>query len=170
MPTRPPDSAVTASVMSDPRLRLLIPLVVAFGFLMEQLDSTIITTAIPQMAQSLHETPVRLSIAITSYVLSLAVFIPISGWISDRYGARNVICAAFAIFTIASALCGLAVNLPMLVALRVVQGIGGAMMTPVGRLILLRSFPKDQLVTAMSYVSIPSLIGPTLGPVLGGLL
>ncbi len=157
-------------VLANPRLKLLIPLVVAFGFLMEQLDSTIITTAIPQMAHSLHETPVRLSLAITSYVLSLAVFIPISGWITDRYGARNVICLAFAVFTISSAICGLATTLPMLVAMRVLQGVGGAMMTPVGRLILLRSFPKDQLVTAMSYVSVPSLVGPTLGPLLGGFL
>jgi len=137
---------------------------------MEQLDSTIITTAIPQMAASLHETPVRLSIAITSYVLSLAVFIPISGWLADRYGARNVICAAFAVFTLSSAVCGLSTSLAMLVAMRVLQGVGGAMMTPVGRLILLRSFPRNQLVTAMAYVSIPSLVGPTLGPVLGGVL
>ena len=164
------EDALDYPAASNPRLRLLIPLVVAFGFLMEQLDSTIVTTAIPQMAHSLHETPVRLGIAITSYVLSLAVFIPISGWLADRYGARNVICAAFAVFTVSSGLCGLATSLPMLVALRVLQGVGGAMMTPVGRLILLRSFPKDQLITAMSYVSIPSLIGPTLGPLLGGLL
>ena len=169
VPSPDPGSS-TPATLRNPRLRLLIPLVVAFGFLMEQLDSTIITTAIPQMAHSLHETPVRLSLAITSYVLSLAVFIPISGWIADRYGARNVLCAAFTIFTLASAICGLATSLPMLVAMRVLQGVGGAMMTPVGRLILLRSFPKDQLVTAMSYVSIPSLVGPTLGPVLGGLL
>ena len=152
------------------RRRWLIPLVVAFGFLMEQLDSTIITVAIPNMAASLHETPVRLSLAITSYLLSLAVFIPISGWIADRFGARSVICAAFAVFTMASAVCGLATNLPMLVAMRVLQGVGGAMMTPVGRLILLRSFPRAQLVRAMSYVSIPSLIGPTLGPIVGGLI
>jgi EmrB/QacA subfamily drug resistance transporter len=168
-PSAPAGDDVPATV-ANPRLRLLIPLVVAFGFLMEQLDSTIITTAIPQMAHSLHETPVRLSVAITSYVLSLAVFIPISGWIADRLGARTVICAAFAVFTIASAICGLATNLPVLVLMRIVQGMGGAMMTPVGRLILLRSFPKKDLVTAMAYVSVPSMVGPTLGPILGGLL
>jgi EmrB/QacA subfamily drug resistance transporter len=137
---------------------------------MEQLDSTIIVVAIPNMAASLHETPVRLSLAITSYLLSLAVFIPISGWIADRFGARSVLCAAFAVFTTASALCGLATNLPILVAMRVLQGVGGAMMNPVGRLILLRAFPRDQLVRAMSYVSLPSLVGPTLGPILGGLI
>ena len=155
---------------SDDRRRWLIPLVVAFGFMMEGLDSTIITVAIPNMAASLHETPVRLSLAITSYLLSLAVFIPISGWIADRFGARSVICAAFAVFTVASALCGLSQNLPMLVGMRILQGIGGAMMSPVGRLILLRAFPRNELVRAMSYVTIPSLVGPTLGPILGGLI
>ncbi len=150
--------------------RILIPLVVASGFLMEQLDATIITTAIPDIAASLGETPLRLNLAITSYVLSLAIFIPISGWIADRFGMRNVICAAFVIFTLGSTLCGLATSLPMLVAFRIVQGLGGAMMTPVGRLILFRSFPKDQLIRAMSWVAIPSMIGPTLGPLLGGVI
>jgi EmrB/QacA subfamily drug resistance transporter len=158
------------SPASDDRRRWLIPLVVAFGFMMEGLDSTIITVAIPNMAASLHETPVHLSLAITSYLLSLAVFIPISGWIADRFGARSVICTAFGVFTVASALCGLAQNLPMLVLMRILQGIGGAMMSPVGRLILLRAFPRKELVRAMSYVTIPSLIGPMLGPILGGLI
>jgi EmrB/QacA subfamily drug resistance transporter len=151
-------------------LRALIPLVVAFGFLMEQLDSTIIVTAIPDMAASLQTTPIRLNLAITCYVLSLAVFIPISGWIADRFGMRNVICVAFAIFTLSSAVCGLSGGIVMLVATRVVQGIGGAMMTPVGRLILLRAYPKDQLVRAMTFVSIPALVGPTIGPLLGGVI
>ena len=112
--------------------RFLLPLVVAAGFLMEQLDQTIITTAIPDMAASLNETPLRLNLAITSYVLSLAIFIPISGWIADRFGMRNVICTAFALFTAGSMLCGLATSLPMLVAFRILQGLGGAMMNPVG--------------------------------------
>ena len=155
---------------SDPRLRVLIPLVVAFGLFMENLDSTIISTSIPQIAASLGENPLKLNLAVTSYLLSLAVFIPISGWIADRFGARTVFCAAIVLFTLGSALCGLAQNLPMLVATRVLQGFGGAMMTPVGRLILLRSFPKDALVTAMSYVTMPALIGPTLGPIIGGFL
>jgi EmrB/QacA subfamily drug resistance transporter len=151
-------------------LRFLIPLVVAAGFLMEQLDATIITTAIPDIASSLHETPLRLNLAITSYVLSLAIFIPISGWIADRFGMRNVICAAFVLFTTGSMLCGLSTSLPMLVAFRILQGLGGAMMNPVGRLILFRSFPKSDLIRAMSYVAIPSMLGPTLGPVLGGFI
>jgi EmrB/QacA subfamily drug resistance transporter len=172
MPDSPPASPVpeATSRITGLRLRVLIPLVVASGFLMEQLDSTIITTAIPNIAESLGETPIRLNIAITSYLLSLAVFIPVSGWIADRFGARIVICAAFAIFTAASAACGFATSLEMLVTMRIVQGIGGAMMTPVGRLILFRTFPKAQLVTAMSFVSIPSLLGPTMGPLLGGVL
>ena len=137
---------------------------------MEQLDSTIITTAIPDMARGLGQTPLRLNLALTSYILSLAVFIPVSGWIADRFGMRRTFCAAIALFTLGSALCGAAVDFPMLVASRVVQGFGGAMMTPVGRLILLRSFPRSEFVTAISYMSLPALIGPTLGPLAGGLI
>ena len=152
------------------KLQILIPLIVAFAFLMEQLDSTIVTTAIPAMAHTLKVGPLQMSSAVTSYILSLAVFIPVSGWIADRYGARRVFAAALLIFTIASALCGFAENLPALVVMRVLQGFGGAMMTPVGRLILLRAFPREQLVRAMIYMSIPAIIGPTIGPILGGVL
>jgi MFS family permease len=152
------------------KLRLLIPLIVAFAFLMEQLDSTIVTTAIPDMANSLHVPPLQMNLAITSYILTLAVFIPVSGWIADRFGTRRVFAAALLIFTIASALCGLAESLPMLIATRILQGFGGAMMTPVGRLILLRAFPRSELVTAMTYMSVPAIIGPTIGPLLGGVL
>ncbi|HWK47051.1 MAG TPA: DHA2 family efflux MFS transporter permease subunit [Stellaceae bacterium] len=166
MSESPPNYRAT----TDPKLRLLIPMVIAVAFFMEQLDSTIITTSIPEMARSLDENPLRLNLAITSYLLSLAVFIPISGWIADRFGTRTMFCAAIGIFTVGSALCGVATSLPMLVATRVLQGFGGAMMTPVGRLILFRSFPKEGLITAMTYMTIPALIGPTLGPVIGGLL
>ncbi len=152
------------------KLRLLIPLIVAVGFMMEQLDATIITTAIPDMARSLAVTPLQMNLAITSYILSLAVFIPISGWIADRYGSRRVFAAAMLIFTTGSMLCGLADNLPMLVATRVLQGFGGAMMTPVGRLVLIRAFPRSELVTAMTYMTVPAVIGPTIGPLLGGFL
>lgn len=152
------------------KLRLLIPLIVAFAFLMEQLDSTIVTTAIPDMAATLHVPPLQMNLAITSYILSLAVFIPVSGWIADRFGARRVFAAALLIFTIASAFCGAVESLPELIVTRVVQGFGGAMMTPVGRLILLRSFPRAELVTAMTYMSVPAIIGPTIGPLLGGVL
>jgi EmrB/QacA subfamily drug resistance transporter len=152
------------------KLRLLIPLTVAIGFMMEQLDATIITTAIPDMARSLLVTPLQMNLAITSYILSLAVFIPISGWIADRYGSRRVFAAAMLIFTVGSMLCGLANSLPVLVATRVLQGFGGAMMTPVGRLILIRAFPRNELVTAMTYMTVPAVIGPTIGPLLGGFL
>jgi EmrB/QacA subfamily drug resistance transporter len=152
-----------------PHLRILLPLVVAIAFLMEQLDATIITTAIPDMARSLASTPVRMNLAVAAYVLTLAVFIPLSGWFADRFGARRIFVTALALFTLGSILCGLANSFAMLVATRVVQGFGGAMMTPVGRLILLRSFPRRDLVTAMTYMTLPAIIGPVIGPLLGGL-
>ena len=124
------------------RPSLVIPLVIACAAFMENLDSTIIATSIPAMAASLGESPLRLNLAVTAYLLSLAVFIPISGWIADRFGTRTVFCSAIAIFTVGSALCGIATDLPTLVATRVLQGFGGAMMTPVGRLILVRTFPR----------------------------
>lgn len=129
-----------------------------------------IAVAIPNMAKSLGESPLRLNLVITTYLLSLAVFIPVSGWIADRLGARAVFCAAIAIFAAGSALCGASTNLPMMLAMRVLQGFGGAMMTPVGRLILLRSFPRSDLVSAMNWMTIPAMIGPTVGPVVGGVL
>jgi len=154
----------------DPKLRLLIPLVVASGFLMEQIDSTIITTAIPQMARELDTTVLRMNLAITAYVLTLAVFIPVSGWFADRFGARRIFTLALLVFTVSSVMCGMAQSFGMLVATRALQGLGGAMMTPVGRLILLRSFPRSQIFTAMIYMSFPALLGPVIGPLLGGLL
>jgi EmrB/QacA subfamily drug resistance transporter len=154
----------------NPRLRLLIPLVVAFAFLMEQLDSTIITTAIPDMARDLNTTVLRMDLAVTAYVLTLAVFIPVSGWFADRFGARRIFVLALLIFTASSVLCGMANSFAMLVVTRSLQGLGGAMMTPVGRLILLRSFPRSQLFTAMVYMSMPALVGPVVGPLVGGFL
>ncbi len=158
------------AIHRDSRLRILIPVVIAIGFLMEQLDSTIITTAIPDMARSLATTPVRMNLAVTTYVLTLAVFIPLSGWLADRFGARRIFILALAIFTIGSALCGLAGTFTLLLATRILQGIGGAMMTPVGRLILLRSFPRSELITAMTYMTLPAIAGPVIGPLLGGVL
>lgn len=154
----------------SPRLRILIPIIVALAFLMDQLDSTIITTAVPQMAKSLDATPLQLNVAITAYVLSLAVFIPLSGYLADRFGARRVFITALTVFTIGSGLCGYATSFPMLIVMRIVQGLGGAMMTPVGRLILIRSFPRSELITAMTYMTLPALLGPLLGPLMGGLL
>jgi EmrB/QacA subfamily drug resistance transporter len=152
------------------RRAILIALIVGCAFFMEGLDSTMIAVSLPAMARSLDETVLRLNLVIATYLLSLAVFIPVSGWIADRLGARVVFCAAIAIFSGGSALCGLAPNLPVLLAMRVVQGFGGAMMTPVGRLILLRSFPRSELVTAMNWMTIPAMIGPTVGPIVGGFL
>jgi EmrB/QacA subfamily drug resistance transporter len=164
------DAAPADRTSTDPRLRIVIPLIVGCAFFMEGLDSTMIAVSIPAMADSLGESPLRLNLVITSYLLSLAVFIPVSGWIADRLGARRVFCAAVLIFAGGSALCGLATNLPMLIAMRIVQGFGGAMMTPVGRLILLRSFPRAGLVSAMNWMTIPAMIGPMVGPIVGGAL
>lgn len=157
----PPGSA-------DAKLRVLIPGVVAFCFFLEGLDSTIITTAIPVMARDLGETPLRLGLAVTAYILAQAVFIPVSGWVADRFGMRRTFCAAMIMFALASMACGAATGLGMLVLARIAQGIAGAMMTPVGRLILLRSFARKDLAMAISYMNIPAVIGPTLGPLAGG--
>ncbi|MBX9716184.1 MAG: DHA2 family efflux MFS transporter permease subunit [Burkholderiaceae bacterium] len=147
-----------------------LPWVVATALFMEQLDATIVNTAVPAMAASLQVTPLSLKAVVTSYILSLAVGIPISGWMADRFGTRRVFTVAVAIFTLASMLCGLAVNVPMLVAARILQGIGAAMMMPVGRLTIIRTFAKSELLMAMNFVIIPALIGPMLGPTVGGLI
>jgi EmrB/QacA subfamily drug resistance transporter len=172
MATAPPNAGTEPAfaALRSRKLRLLIPLIVAFAFMMEQLDATIVTTAIPDIARSLGVTALQMSATVTAYVLSLAVFMPVSGWVADRYGARRVFAMALFIFTSASVLCGLSDNLPMLVAMRVLQGFGGAMMTPVGRLVLIRAFPRSQLVTAMTYMAIPAVVGPVVGPLLGGVL
>ena len=167
---QPPGGEPLFPTERDPRLRLLIPMIVAFAFLMQQLDSTIVTTAIPTMALDLGTSVLRMNLSVTAYVLTLAVFIPVSGWLADRFGARRIFVLALIVFTASSALCGLVTGLPEFIAARCLQGVGGAMMTPVGRLILLRSFPRSQLVTAMLYMSLPALIGPALGPLLGGFL
>jgi len=137
---------------------------------MEQLDTTIVNTAVPAMAESLRVTPLSLKAVVTSYILSLAVCIPVSGWMADRYGTRRVFGIAVAIFTVSSILCGLAQNAPMLVVARILQGMGAAMMMPVGRLAIVRTFPKAELLRAMNFVIIPALIGPLLGPTVGGLI
>jgi EmrB/QacA subfamily drug resistance transporter len=137
---------------------------------MEALDTTILNTAVPTIAGALGVAALSMKAALTSYTLSLAVFIPISGWIADRFGTRRVFFSAIAIFTFGSVLCGVSVNMPMLIASRVIQGCGGALMVPVGRMTLVRTFPKSELVGAMSFVAIPALIGPFLGPLAGGLI
>src|SRR5437899_108349 len=156
---------------TQPRTRqLTVSLIVACAMFMQNLDSTIIATALPTIGQSIGESPLRLNVAITCYLLSLAVFIPISGWTADRFGARRVFSAAIVVFTLGSIGCGCADSLPALVAARIIQGMGGALMVPVGRLVLLRTVEKSDLVRAMSYVSVPALIGPVMGPPLGGFI
>ena len=149
---------------------VITPLIIATALFMEQLDSTVLATALPPMAADLHEDPVALKLALTSYLLSLAVFIPLSGWVADRLGARRVFRAAIVVFTIGSILCGLSTSLATIVAARVVQGMGGSMMVPVGRLVLLRTAPRHELVRALAWLTIPALIGPLIGPPLGGFI
>jgi EmrB/QacA subfamily drug resistance transporter len=147
-----------------------LPWLVATALFMEQLDATIVNTAIPSIAASLNVTPLSLKSVVTSYILSLAVGIPVSGWMADRFGTRRVFGIAIAIFTTASVLCGLSVNAEMMVGARLLQGMGGAMMMPVGRLAIIRTFPKSELLGAMNFVILPALIGPLLGPTVGGLI
>ena len=164
-------SAPVIGKSMDPSIvKRYLPWVVATALFMEQLDSTIVNTAIPAMAASLQVTPLSLKAVVTSYILSLAVGIPVSGWMADRFGTRQVFGVAVAVFTASSILCGLAVNAPMLVVARVLQGIGAAMMMPVGRLTIIRTFHKSELLMAMNFVIIPALIGPLLGPTVGGLI
>ncbi|OAM90248.1 DHA2 family efflux MFS transporter permease subunit [Termitidicoccus mucosus] len=148
----------------------VMPWIIAVGLFMENLDATIINTAVPTMAASLQVEPLSLKAVLTSYTLSLAVFIPVSGWMADRFGTRRVFSNAIALFTLGSLLCGCAVNTPMLVASRIVQGMGGAMMMPVGRLALVRAFPRSEMIATMNFVVIPALIGPLVGPFAGGLI
>ncbi len=156
--------------MPQSDVKRYLPWVVAAALFMEQLDSTIVNTAVPAMALSLQVTPLSLKAVVTSYILSLAVGIPLSGWVADRYGTRRVFSLAVITFTLASMLCGMAVNVPMLVAARVLQGLGAALMLPVGRITIVRTFPKSELLSAMNFVIIPALIGPLLGPLVGGLI
>src|SRR5258708_1572622 len=148
----------------------LVPLIVACPLFLQNLDTSIMATALPSIARSLDVEALHLNLAITSYLLSLAVFLPASGWLADRFGARRVFCMAIALFSTGSALCGLAGSLGQLVVFRVLQGMGGAMMVPVGRLILLRSVPPARLVAAMVWFTVPGVIGRLAGPLFGGLV
>ena len=145
-------------------------LIIATALFMENMDGTVISTSLPAIALDLHQDPIVLKLALTSYMLTLAVFIPASGWVADRFGARTVFCSAIVIFTLGSILCGASSSLATLIAARVFQGLGGAMMVPVGRLVLLRSVAKSDLVSAMAYLTVPALIGPVAGPPLGGFI
>lgn len=148
----------------------LLPWLVAVAFLLQSLDTTVLNTAVPSIARALDVSQLQLKSVLASYALSLAVFIPASGWVADRFGTRKVFAAAIAVFTLGSILCGFSRSIPELVAFRLLQGVGGAMMVPVGRLTMVRSFPKAELVRAMSFVVMPSMIGPLIGPTLGGFI
>src|SRR3954447_1249683 len=148
----------------------LVPLIIAIALFMENMDSTIIATSLPAIAADIGANPLALKLAITSYLLSLAVFIPASGWTADRFGARRGFRAAIAIFVIGSIGCAFANSLSGFVFARIVQGMGGAMMTPVGRLVLVRSVDRRRLVDAMAWVTMPALIGPIMGPPVGGFI
>lgn len=149
---------------------ILLPLIVACALFVENIDSTVLSTALPAIAKDLDTDPIALKLALTSYLLSLAVFIPVSGWVADRFGARRTFVSALCVFMFGSICCALGDTLGQLVAARFLQGAGGAMMVPVGRLVILRSVPKSQLVQSLAWLTIPALVGPVIGPPLGGLI
>ncbi len=152
------------------QIERFLPWIVAVALFMQQLDSTIVNTAVPTMAASLKVATLSLKSVVTSYTIGLAVFIPLSGWVAERFGTRRVFGLAVLLFSLGSLLCGLSVNLPMLIASRVLQGAGAAIMLPVGRLALLLAFPKSEMLRVMNFVIIPALLGPLLGPLMGGLI
>ena len=170
-PPLEPPARVIAPAVHPPRAGSgLVPLAVGSALFMEFIDSTALSTALPTLAGAFHSDPVHLKLALTSYLLALAVGVPASGWVADRIGPRRVFIAAMGVFLLGSALCGLSHSLTQLVAARIVQGLGGSMMTPVGRLIVVGSTPKERLVSAMTWFTTPALIGPLLGPMLSGLI
>lgn len=150
--------------------RYFVTLIVAVALFMETMDSTVIATSLPAIARDLGEDPIALKLALTSYLLSLAVFIPLSGWAADRFGARTIFRAAIIVFTLGSAACGFSHSLWDFVLFRIIQGMGGAMMVPVGRLVILRTVPKSELISALAWLTIPALMGPVIGPPLGGFI
>ena len=162
--------AMTTSAPPSDAIKRLLPWLVAVAFFMQSLDTTILNTAVPAIARAMDVMPLSVKAVLASYTLSLAVFIPVSGWMADRFGTRRVFASAIGLFTLGSVLCGLSTSIEMLVACRILQGAGGAMMMPVGRMTLARTYDKADLVRVMSFVAIPSLIGPMVGPVAGGLI
>src|SRR5450432_620825 len=157
-------------MIADDRIKGFLPWLVAVAFFMESLDTTVLNTVVPAIAKALDVAPLSMKAVLSSYTLSLAVFIPISGWMADRFGTRRVFASAIGLFTLGSFLCGISSNIHVLVGCRILQGCGGAMMVPVGRLTMVRTFAKSELIRAMSFVAIPGLVGPMLGPIAGGLI
>ncbi|EPZ5128312.1 MFS transporter [Klebsiella pneumoniae] len=160
----------TAISSRDERAFSAPALLVAGAFFMEFLDGTVIATALPDMARDFGVTAVELNIGISAYLITLAVLIPASGWIADRFGARAIFTLALAIFTLASVFCGLSTEVHIFVAMRILQGVGGALMVPVGRLAVLRTTPKHQLIKAIATLTWPALVAPIIGPPLGGFI
>ncbi|GKS91929.1 multidrug transporter subunit MdtD [Acidovorax sp. SUPP2539] len=156
--------------MQQERSLQILLWLVAVGFFMQTLDATIVNTALPTMARSLGESPLRMQSVVVAYSLSMALLIPASGWVADRFGARRVYLSAIVLFVVGSVLCAVSSRLDQLVAARVLQALGGALLLPVGRLVVLRTFPREKFLQAMSFVAIPGLIGPLIGPTLGGWL
>jgi EmrB/QacA subfamily drug resistance transporter len=154
----------------DPTTKRLLPWVVAIAFFMQTLDGTILNTTLPTMARDLGESPLRMQSVVIAYMLTVALFIPASGWLADRFGTRRAFLSAIVLFSLGSLLCALSPSLPWLVAARVLQGIGGALLLPVGRLTILRAYPRSELLKVLSFVTIPGLVGPLVGPPLGGWL
>jgi EmrB/QacA subfamily drug resistance transporter len=171
-----PDRTTRQELKTAIELDLALPryaltaLIVACALFMENLDGTVISTSLPAIALDLHEDPLALKLALTSYLLSLAIFIPLSGWAADKYGARTIFRGAIVVFTFGSIFCGFSSSLAGFVLARILQGIGGAMMVPVGRLVLIRSTERQYLVRAMAYLTIPALLGPIAGPIVGGFI
>src|ERR1700690_4358708 len=149
---------------------VITALIAGTALFMENMDGTVLATSLPEIAKDLGQDPIVLKLALTSYMLTLAVFIPASGWVADKIGARTVFCSAIVVFTLGSILCGASTGLTTLIAARVFQGLGGAMMVPVGRLVRWRSTPKNEMVNALAYLTVPALIGPVVGPLLGGFI
>ncbi|WP_353090750.1 multidrug transporter subunit MdtD [Methylibium sp.] len=161
---------MTDGAAIDERTRRALPWLVAVAFFMQTLDGTIVNTALPAMARDLGESPLRMQAVVIAYMLTVALLIPVSGWLADRFGTRRIFIGAIVVFSAGSAACALSGSLGQLVAARVLQGVGGALLLPVGRLAILRVFPKDQLLRTLAFVTIPGLVGPLIGPSLGGWL
>ncbi|HEU0229481.1 MAG TPA: DHA2 family efflux MFS transporter permease subunit [Burkholderiaceae bacterium] len=170
MPANPLPAPPTSLSPRERSAIRMLPFIVGCALFMQMLDSTVVATALPVMATALGSTPVQMNVVITSYLLAVAVFVPISGWAADRFGSKRVFIAAILLFTLSSIGCAASQNLVELVVARVFQGMAGAMMVPVGRIILLRRVPKSELLKAMSFLSLPALLGPIIGPPLGGFL
>ncbi|STC96939.1 High-copy suppressor of rspA [Elizabethkingia anophelis] len=156
--------------LSKSSTKKILPVILATAIFMQMLDSTILNTSLPSIAKDLQESPLNMQNAIISYVLTLAVFMPVSGFLADKFGTKKVFISSLILFSIGSLFCALSQNLTQLVISRVIQGIGGSLMTPVGKLALIKTFDKNELLKAMNFAIIPALIGPVLGPLVGGYL